>query len=96
MSEQIYKVRFFAEPWNKPKASKVREVMPGVSVCEDNFGYTDVLFAASILHDEKGKISSILLMSSEDGPVSRKVLEAVRDQIDHHLTYHTEDYLDHG
>ena len=84
-----YGVRYFCEPWNKPilDGSTV-EIMPGIKKSKNNLGYADEVFVASIMHDEKGEYGSILLVSSEGGLVSRKMLEAVRGQIDHYLKHH--------
>jgi hypothetical protein len=87
---RIYKVRYSVEGWNKPMEGKIkREAMPGVSVAKGSYGYTDTLFLASIIRDDKGEIGSILLLESDRGHPSREVLEAVRDQIEHHLETHT-------
>lgn len=93
MEDQIFKVRYSVEPWNKPvpniENSKLES--PGIRTVSDKYGYTDVLFLASCLQDDDGNIDSILILSSEDSSKprpSRELLEAVRDQINHHLEHH--------
>src|SRR5690242_17106329 len=88
---RTYAVRYCHEDWNKPVPADnlYRQVRPGIRVSSTDYGYTDVLFAASVLLDEAGEYSSILLLSSEGGEKpSRKLLEAVREQIDHYLECH--------
>ena len=88
-TDQKFKVRYMVEPWGKPKEGTFRRVHPNIQVSEDKYGYTDILFVGSIILDEKGKISSILLMDSETGSqVSREVLEAILYQVDHQLRKH--------
>jgi hypothetical protein len=87
-----YKVRYLVEPWNKPPPENLGErVAPGIRVSNDNYGYTDVLFVGSVLLDGDGSYSSVALTSSEQtgtGMPSRKLLEAIKDQIEHMLEHH--------
>lgn len=90
----VYKVRYYVEQWGKEPAEETTKTgVPGVRVAGPNFGYTDILFVASIIQDDDGNLASILLLDSDSkvlpGP-SRKVLEAVRDQINHQLEHHPE------
>lgn len=95
MSEpHSYKVRYSVEPWDRPRPAdgEFVRMANGVTASPNNFGYTDVLFLASILLKEDGEIGSILLLdSSAKGGLgcNPKVLRAVRDMIDHHLEHHT-------
>lgn len=88
MSEPIYKIRYSVEPWNKPVPVATREVVPGIRTAKGDYGYTDVLFLASVMLDEDGEIGSVLLLESGRGSPSRKLLEVIRDQINHHLEHH--------
>jgi hypothetical protein len=92
VSDRLYKIRYMVEEWNKPAGSKTRKTeFDGIKVSTDNYGYTDELLVASILHDEKGEIKSIGLFSSEGRLMpSRKLLEAVKSQIEHQLEHHAE------
>lgn len=91
MKSRTYGVRYCVEPWNKPPGCLSRErPFPGVRVSDDNHGYADALLVASILRDEEG-IASILLLATEGGPnPPRELLEAVRNAITHHLEHHCE------
>jgi hypothetical protein len=88
--DQSYKIRYLIEPWGKPRDVPTREVTPGVRVAiGSNYGYTDLLFVVSVIMTDEGEVGSVLLMDSENGlNPSRKVLEMVRDQINHHLEHH--------
>lgn len=89
--EKVYGVRYRVEHWNKPAENKGKKVANLVRVSDDDHGYADVLFLASIVFDDDGQFS-ILLMDSMNGPKpSRRILEAVRYQIDHHLEHHMEE-----
>lgn len=83
--EPTYRVRYRVEAWGQPvPAGEYDQVQSGVRVRKDNYGYTDELLLASILQDDAGQRSSILLVS-ESGPPSRDLLLAVREQIDRAL-----------
>lgn len=93
MSGKLYKIRYFIEDWNKPippeEKKKTVKVMPGVSVSGSNLGYADALFIASIVRDDDGKASVLLLDSdSQSGRPSKEMLVDIRDQIDHQLKHH--------
>lgn len=83
MPKEVYEIRYRVEPWGKPTEEMGEQVRPGIRVTEE-WGYTDRLFAASIL--ENGSI--ILLDSKYGAEPDREVLEAVRDAINHHLEHH--------
>lgn len=86
-----YAVRYSVEPWNKPVPSSAKgpRARPGITVSTNDYGYTDLLFLASILED-----GSVLLLSSEqrdEGRPSRALLERIRDQINHQLEHHADE-----
>lgn len=86
-----YKVRYSVELWNKPVPSTavLCQAIPGVKVAEGDYGYADQVFVASIICGDDGEPLSVLLIDSESGGrPSRKMLELIRAQIDHHLKHH--------
>ena len=83
-----YQLRYSVEEWNRPAESKLNRVRPGISVSQDKYGYTDIIFVASILVDEDGDLDILLMDSTSEIPCSRKILLMVRDQIDHYLEKH--------
>lgn len=88
--KEVYKIRYLIEPWGKPANSDGKKVLPGVIKSRDNYGYADDIFLASIIRDEKGNVTSIMLIDSVSGAYpSRDMLEMIRDQIDHYLDEHT-------
>lgn len=94
MSDHAYKVRYSIEPWNKPVPPREigAEFAPGITKSKTDFGYTDILFIGSVLVDEEGEYSSIMLMSSEGNLIpSRKLLEAIKGQIEHMLEHHVKE-----
>ncbi len=93
-SPYIYGIRYYIEKWDKPRPENPDdvEVVPGIVLNKgSDFGYTDVLFIASILLSEDCKeIDSIALFDSIGGAKPHPgVLKAVRDQINHYLEHHT-------
>ncbi len=90
MAKRKYAVRYEVEPWGKPVRVPTANVQPGVRVTSDNSGYCDLLFVGSVLLNDAEEIASVLLLSSESDGLSRRLLEAVRDQIDHHLEHHAD------
>lgn len=91
--DRVYKIRYLAEPWNKPIPPGGAEDEPAIVEGEesiisstDNYGYTDTLFVASILEDKKGNISSVAIFDSNNCQYpSVEVLEAVKKAIDFRL-----------
>lgn len=90
MTKPVYKVRYHIDhEWNKPPEEVCTSVRPGISLVDGKYGYTDILFVASIMLNENGEYGSILLLDTEScGHPSRKMLEAIRDQIEHNLEHH--------
>jgi len=85
-----YAVRYLVEQWNKPRPEGGKKVRDGIVLSDDNHGYADAVFVASVMKTDDGEIGSILLLDSDNGHLpSRTMLEAVRDQINHHLEHHT-------
>lgn len=90
--EQIYKIRYSIELWNKPPDQEFIQVRKNVRVTKTDYGYTDELFLASILKNEDGSVDSVLLLDSEDGPnITKSKLLLIRDAIDHHLKNHVKE-----
>jgi len=87
--QQSYLIRYRVEEWGKPPAEEVRATPhKSINVGED-WSYTDKLFMASIIMDEDGNVSSVLLLDDLGGPnVPRGILELVKQQIEHHLRHH--------
>jgi len=86
-----YKIRYKVEDRNRPPEEAATETeFSNVKVSTTDHGYTDYLFAASILYDDDGEIDSILLLDSgSDTPIPRRhILEAVKEQIEHCLENH--------
>lgn len=86
-----YRIRYYLETGSFSRPQDAVQVRDGISVSNDNYGYADDVFVASILHDESGNPSSILLLSGEGNPAgapSRKMLETIRDLINHTLEEH--------
>ena len=88
--EKNYGVRYWFERWGRPPTEPTfDQVQRGIRTVGENIGYADDVFCASILRDDDGTITSILLLSSESMPPSKAILEAVRDQIIHQIEAHT-------
>lgn len=91
---RTYAVRYSVSPWRKsvPIENEGRKVgIPNVTVSDDQYGYTDTLFAASILRGGNGEVESIFLVDTDTSIPTREMLLMVRDAIDHQLEFHTED-----
>lgn len=83
-AQRKYKLKYFIKEWNKPK------MIRGIDTLQSLIGatkYTDVLLVASILQDDKGRPTSILIRDSISGLPGKDVLEFVRDQINHLLDH---------
>jgi hypothetical protein len=86
-----YRFRYKVERWEKPPQGVGERVRPGLRVSQDDHGYADGLFIASLVEQENGT-TSIALLSSEgnpEGKPSKELLQLIRDQIDHYLEKHT-------
>ncbi len=87
---QRFKIRYKFErgDFAKPSGTLIRE---GIRVSDDDNGYADEVFVASIIHPGT-EDESILLLSSEErqeGQPSREMLLKIRAQIDHYLEHHS-------
>ena len=85
-----YAIRYLIEPWNEPRLAGSRLIRKGLRVSDDNHGYADAIFLASIIKDDSGEVESVLLLSSEsvNGKIGKEMLLLVRDHIDHCLEHH--------
>lgn len=84
-----YAIRYLVEPWGKHPENFGEEIAPGIRPSNDNFGYTDSLFVASIVRNDDGVAESILLMDSDTmGPPSPEMVKLIRDACDHYLDAH--------
>jgi hypothetical protein len=80
-------VRYTVERWGRLPAETSEQVRSGVRVSQNDAGYCDQLFLASIVRD--GAAVSVLLLDSEGGSKpSREILLLVKQQIEHHLEKH--------
>jgi hypothetical protein len=88
--ERTYKLRYLIEDWGKPaEAPNSRQVLPNVRSTDGNYGFTDQLVFASILHNDHGDPVSIFMVDSEARSVPDKhTLEFLRDHIQHLLDEH--------
>jgi len=95
--KRVYGTRYSVEKWDKPvpqdEWDTSQRVMPGIRTMEGDYGYTDILLAASILMKEEDGVStidSIMLFDTQSmsGQPPKWLLKAVRDQINHYLEHH--------
>lgn len=85
-----YKIRYCIEEWNQPAVTiNPEQVMPNVRTTEGNYGYTDQLVFASILHNDNGDPASVLFVDTDARSTpDRHTLEFLRDHIQHLLDEH--------
>lgn len=81
-NEKKYALRYSVEPWGKtvPETTAGTLVAEGVMVSDDDYGYTDSLLLASIVKDEKGN-ASILILDNEAGEPTLETLCLLRRHI---------------
>ena len=96
-----YQIRYSVEgAENSPdgkgfERDSATRISDGLSVSHTDYGYSDDLFVASVLRDDAGEIDSVLLLGTDRGTptgpkISRELLMAVKEQIDHYIEHHLE------
>jgi hypothetical protein len=90
VSKHKYGVRYKVEDWNKPRPAGGKQVQAGITVSDDDHGYADAVFVASIVRKPNGETESVLLLDSDSGGLpTREMLLLIREAIDHQLECHT-------
>lgn len=86
-----YGIRYSVEEWNKPPENVAEKVAPGITVSNDNYGYTDDIVVVSILKDEFGEIGSMALFSNlmRDKKIPKDVLERLKEEVEHYIKHHS-------
>lgn len=98
MAKTSYDIRYLVERWGKPTHAPTVPAEPGVRRVTDGsaWGYTDALFAASILKDADGNDVNIILMDSDSGLPTRERCQSVLDHIKHYMEAHLPPQDDDG